>query len=78
MQIDSKSPCSICEKLNKCKTENKNRVRKCDAFKSSEFYEMLGMSIEEKVDSFGETIKFLNKIKADSNFYDGMEMKKDG
>ena len=65
MQIDSKSPCGTCEKSNRCKTKNKDKIRECGAYKPSEFFEMLGMSIEEKVDSFSRTIVFLNKIKAD-------------
>ncbi len=65
--------CDMCEKLNKCNSENKNRVRECGAYKPSEFFEMLGTSIEEKVDSFGKTIEFLNKIKADGNLYKEIE-----
>lgn len=49
MQIDSKSPCGTCEKSNRCKTENKNKVRECGAYKPSEFFEMFrrGIAREE-------------------------------
>lgn len=40
MQIDSKSPCGICEKSNRCKTNNKDKVRECGAYKPSEFFKM--------------------------------------
>lgn len=55
MQIDSESPCGTCEKSNRCKTENKNKVRECGAYKPSEFFEMFRMGVAGKVDSYRKT-----------------------
>lgn len=36
MKIDDKSPCGACSKLDKCKVENKDKVRECGRFEMSE------------------------------------------